>query len=481
MNQSGYLSSSKFRLQRKLLMGLVLGLFIGVELAVGSNFLMKYPFLVAVPIMPFLFLRLSSRLVQAIPLIVFCMVGVRVGLSTGTASKLPISMLLALLCMGLWLVKMALDRDIHFERSKYNTPALVFIGVVIISYFWSHFFLDPQVIINSKFLPVQIGTIVVTMVSVFLPVLCMNLVKDTGIVKVSFWITVCASLFYLPFYIFEYYNPASRSVDSEAITLLTLSRLINAGGLYPMWICCLTLGLLLFARDLKNWQRWILVAVLLGWFFRLFVLTLVRISAWVPAVVGMLIILFLKSRKWFCIFLVVATILIALNYDKLYAATVGEKEKEGTLAGETSRSSLLGQAFNVSQDHLILGTGPAGYANYYLTYYRDHALSTHNNYLDMLLQYGLVGLGTFLWLCVTSIKEVWNSSRKQKPATFEQGFTIGAFGAAVGMMPAMWLGDWVIPFAYNQTIFGFNYTGYNWFFIGLVLALGNIQTKKEKE
>jgi hypothetical protein len=48
------------------------------------------------------------------------------------------------------------------------------------------------------------------------------------------------------------------------------------------------------------------------------------------------------------------------------------------------------------------------------------------------------------------------------------------------MLPAMFLGDWVIPFAYNQTIAGYNYTGYNWLFIGLALALGYMAKEKQQ-
>ena len=35
----------------------------------------------------------------------------------------------------------------------------------------------------------------------------------------------------------------------------------------------------------------------------------------------------------------------------------------------------------------------------------------------------------------------------------------------------MMLGDWVLPFAYNQTIAGYKYTVYSWIFLGTLIAL----------
>jgi O-antigen ligase len=254
--------------------------------------------------------------------------------------------------------------------------------------------------------------------------------------------------------------------------------LVNAGGLFPLWFCGLSLAVLLGDNTLKKNQKiWIGIAFA-GWLFRLFVITLVRISAWLPAMIAMMIVIFLKSRKWFFALMIVSSIFLALNYQLVYKAIVQEKEKEGTLSGDTSRTNLWSQALQVSQDHLVLGTGPAGYANYYMTYFRDRALSTHNNYLDIILQYGLAGTFAFLWLCFTLIRELWRSMKLQKPGTFEHAFCTGAFAAACGMMPGMWLGDWVIPFAYNQTIAGFDYTGYNWVFIGLALALGRMKLEE---
>jgi O-antigen ligase len=481
VNQTKFFSPATFRLKRKALMLVVLLGLLATEMAVGTGFLINRPYLLALPFVPFLFLGFSSRLDYGIVVVLFCMVAVRIGVSTGTASKIPVSLIIAGLWMATQLIKMALERNIRFVRSGINLPIIIFICIVLVSTLWSRFLLDPQVIIDGKFLNVQLGTIGFTVISVLVTVMCANLVRQVEIVKKCYWIFLGGSLFYLPFYIYETVLAGSSvsKIGPDEITIQTLSRLVNAGGLFPMWFCALTLALLLNTRDLGKWQRFFMVVALLGWLFRLFVITLVRISGWLPALVAMLILLFLYSRKWFSFMVIVATILCVLNFPLIYSATVGAKEQEGTLSGETSRGSLLQQALQVAKDHPILGTGPAGYANYYITYFRELALSTHNNYLDMLLQYGLLGLCTFIWICLALIKELWKSSRLHPRGSFERAFTLGAFAGVCGMMPAMWLGDWAIPFAYNQTISGFNYTGYNWVFPGLALALGYIARERQ--
>jgi len=38
----------------------------------------------------------------------------------------------------------------------------------------------------------------------------------------------------------------------------------------------------------------------------------------------------------------------------------------------------------------------------------------------------------------------------------------------------MLLGDWVLPFAYNQTITGFDNAAYTWIFLGAMVSLYQI-------
>jgi O-antigen ligase len=482
INQRKFFSVTSFRVKRTgLMVGLIM-LLVAAEIGVGTELLIRRPYLLLIPLAPVFLGGLSARREGGVVFLIVIMMTLRVGFSTGTASTVPLSLLFPGLLVGLWLIKMTLDRNIRFLPSGLNLPSIIFLALVILSMFWSRFFLDPQVIITDRFFTVQLGTIGVTLFSILLCIFCFNVVRQPIIVKICYWLSIAGSLWYLPTYFIESLHSQSSDVTSTAdVSLVYLSRLVNTAGLFPMWICAITLALLLFCRDLSKWQRFFMVLALSGWLFRLFILTIARVTGWLPTLIALMVVVLIYSRKWFLVVCLIGAILICLNFQFVYDAVVVTKQQEGTLDSATSRDKLWSQAFKVALLHPILGTGPAGYANYYMTYYRDLALSTHNNYLDMLLQYGILGLTAFLWLCLSIIKELWKFSKLHLTGTFDKAFTLGAFAGACGMLPAMWLGDWVIPFAYNQTIAGFNYTGYSWLFIGLALALGYMQKEKQAQ
>ncbi len=44
----------------------------------------------------------------------------------------------------------------------------------------------------------------------------------------------------------------------------------------------------------------------------------------------------------------------------------------------------------------------------------------------------------------------------------------------VGAQVAIFLGDWILPFAYNQGIGGYKYTVYSWLFLGVLISIRQI-------
>jgi O-antigen ligase len=108
-----------------------------------------------------------------------------------------------------------------------------------------------------------------------------------------------------------------------------------------------------------------------------------------------------------------------------------------------------------------------------MTYFPNLAMVTHNNYLDILSQVGLVGTFFFGWFLMAMFRVAWQASRRVRGAS-ERGFAAAALGGCVGVLISMGLADWFIPFAYTQTIAGYSYTVYSWILLGAVLALVRI-------
>jgi O-antigen ligase len=110
-----------------------------------------------------------------------------------------------------------------------------------------------------------------------------------------------------------------------------------------------------------------------------------------------------------------------------------------------------------------------------MTYHPHNARSTHNNYFDVLAQTGFVGFAIFIWLFGTFIS-IGNQVRKalRGQRNFKEAFANATYGATIAAMVAMMLGDWVLPFAYNQTITGFDNAVYSWIFLGSMVSLYHI-------
>jgi O-antigen ligase len=132
--------------------------------------------------------------------------------------------------------------------------------------------------------------------------------------------------------------------------------------------------------------------------------------------------------------------------------------------------------FELIRNHPLFGVGPAGYAPYYMTYHPTSAMSTHNNYFDILAQTGVVGFLAFFWMMGTFL---WTGFKVQRgyrrKRNFEEAFSKAILAGGLGAMAAMMLGDWVLPFAYNQTITGFDNAAYTWMFLGAIISLYHIQ------
>jgi O-antigen ligase len=246
---------------------------------------------------------------------------------------------------------------------------------------------------------------------------------------------------------------------------------LNTGGLFSLWFVSLTYAQTLFNRKLPSWLRLVLLGLVGSWVYIYFIIHVTWLSGWLPPLIALGTITFLKSKRLFLIFVLLLVIYVGLNWD-YYAGTVLTAE-----AGESGYTRLAAwkQNWQVTGKHLLFGTGPAGYAAYYMSYFPTKAMATHSNYIDILSQTGIVGLFFCLWffgaLGWTGYKL---SLRLKGSADFSEGFAAATLAGWVGCILAMGLGDWLFPFVYTQTIAGFDYAVYSWILLGGMVALSNM-------
>jgi hypothetical protein len=127
----------------------------------------------------------------------------------------------------------------------------------------------------------------------------------------------------------------------------------------------------------------------------------------------------------------------------------------------------------------VIATSPAlglGPANYYhatplfpiLGWYVK--FSSHNTYVDIIAQTGLIGFACFVWFVWEVARLGWHL-RARVPKGFASAYVNGAIGGLAGTLAAGMLGDWLLPFVYNVGLSGFRASVLGWLFLGGLVAI----------
>lgn len=431
----------------------IFGLFIllsTVSALLSLNKILYAAILAAIPLLVAGAFLIQEHLELAPIVILFAGGFIPFSLPTGTDSRLVVALILAILAAGLWLLRMVVvEHRFTLKPSAVNLPFLGFSAIITVSLIWSNVFRDPSVFVPGKFIIIQIAQASVMIVSPSLSLLVANFVDKKRLLQ---WLVILM-------------------VAIGALGLITeftpLNLPVNTGGLTAMWVIALSIGMSLFNRNLnRNW-RVILFGIGLLWIVWGFVLHMSWLAGWLPGLAALGVITFFRSKRIFLIVVLILSFYVLLN--KGYISQ--DLQAESVTSGDTR---LAAWQFNwsITKDHLLLGTGPAGYVVYYMTYAPNQAMATHSNYLDILSETGLLGIIFFFWMFAAfawrGIKTYW---KLRKRGDFYEALAIASLGGLAGCIVMMGFGDWLIPFAYTQTIAGFSYTVYSWIFIGALMAL----------
>jgi len=446
--------SRSLRLRLLVIAGVLVGL-----LGVGFVASRVSPELVLVAVIaPPAILLTMANLKYGMPALLLTAAFVRVSLPTGTQSRIVASLLLAAALAGLWLARMmVIDRRMYLKPAYTNVPALGMIIVTIISYLWGNAFRDPLVVVWSTWPVVQLGAlgVMVLLPSVFL--LSANCVDSVRWLEVLFWIMV-----------------AVGAVSIVSYYAKIQLRFVNTGGLFSLWFVSLSFAQVLFNRKLSLFVRALLIALLAAWLYHKFAVEVYWLAGWLPPLIAVMLITLLRSRKAALVLALGVAIYVGINWGH-YSNVVFARE-----AQESGVTRLAAWAVNwrVTGRHLLFGTGPAGYAAYYMSYFPSQAMATHSNYIDILSQGGVVSLFFVLWFFAALTWMGYKLCVRLKDnGDFGEGFANGALAGCVGCILAMALGDWLFPFVYTQTIAGFDYAMYSWLFLGGMVALSSLSAR----
>jgi O-antigen ligase len=236
------------------------------------------------------------------------------------------------------------------------------------------------------------------------------------------------------------------------------------GTVFYIWLVAMAFSQAIFNGDLHPRWRLILGGLVLITLYILFFLKFGDKSGWISALVCIAAII--GARSWRAGLALVPVAALSAWY--LWTGVVATDEY--SISTRFDAWSIMAQIIRISP---LLGLG---FANYYwytpLFPIRGYTVSfnSHNNYVDIIAQTGLVGLVCFLWLLWEVGRLGWRL-RKHAPAGFAQAYVFGALGGLAGTVVAGMLGDWVLPFFYNVGLDGFRASMLGWLFLGGLVSL----------
>jgi hypothetical protein len=254
---------------------------------------------------------------------------------------------------------------------------------------------------------------------------------------------------------------------------------VNTAGIFGLWFVAICWAHAVTNRRLPDIVRALLGALAIGWLAMAMIRETAWVSGWLPALIACIAVTIAARPRLGLVLALIGVLIVAFYNSLFYVMLVTQQEQDGSLGGEFGRLQLWQRNLEVIHGHLLFGTGPAGYALYYMTFVPDRAMSTHSNYVDTLAQYGVAGL---LGL-VTLLFGLWMLSHRVLPNVtdgFDRATCTAVCGAIPGVAVSLWLGDWLIPFIYNQTIAGFDHSVYSWLMFAMVGGL-YMQLKSESE
>lgn len=416
-----------------------------------------------------------------------------VSFSTGTMSSVHFSLLLIILCTAVWVLRMLLNKEFRLAPSLANRPLLLFNLAVLVSWVAGYAFWKPTVPRPDNAFTVQAGQVAMYILSAAAFFLAANHpLREKDVKRWSGLIVVLGM--------------GAVAIElAQVLTTGTSRRLPGMNGAMAMWPFVLLWAQLLFNPNLSRQVRaagWLSVPLWGSWFWLRY---LHWKGGWVPALLALGIMVLLRFRRRFLFFAIPAAIVLLLV---LTPSSTPDMAPAPTRAADTGGvSSLVSQVISPEQrsgsflrfpiwyDILrmtahspLFGLGPANYMyywrdpafasyslatspNWWAWFYIGYAPPSHNMFVDVLAQTGVVGLALFLWAAI-AIALLSNQARRRLPEGFLQAYAHGVLAGFLALLVGSFaFADWLIPFVYNITIKGFQHSVYSWLLLGSLASL----------
>lgn len=244
-------------------------------------------------------------------------------------------------------------------------------------------------------------------------------------------------------------------------------------SLFWVWIVCLAFGQAFFNSELSRFWRLFLFGITATALFIGLGISFEWASGWLPPLIGLTALVGAAKPR---VAAVAGVIMLVLGV--LYASTVVDllliNEEYSAVTRVEAWKIILKMVMERSP---LLGFGPANYRFYTVEYPIlgwSVQFNSHNQYVDLLAQTGILGTAAFLWYSVSTGTLLWRLREDRRLSGFMRALVLSVFGGLVGTLVAGMLADWVLPYVYNITLSGMRDAIPGWIFMGAALSLHRI-------
>lgn len=371
-----------------------------------------------------------------------------------------LTMVLLAAMLAFWVIDMIIfRREIRLVASGVMAPVIAMMATVTLAFAMGQ--LPWFSYVTSAPLTAQLGGYAVYFLSLGAFLLIANQLKEIRALQVFTWIFIG----FAGVYVFGLLTPFIGVVRN---------LMGNMGSVFYIWVAAVAYSQALFNKDLHMGWRGLLLGIVMASVYILFTLKFKDKSGWIPV----LIVLWAITALWswqLGVVMLVGGIIGGLALVPQVLST-----EDYSLSTRLEVLPILAQIVRVNP---MFGVG---FANYYwytpLFNLRGYYVSfnSHNNYADIVVQTGLVGLFTYIWLVIQVAYLGWNL-RARVTSGFARAYVNGALGGGVGMIVVGFLGDWVLPFVYNIGLLGFRTSVIGWLFLGGLVVIQQVYETHPEE
>jgi O-antigen ligase len=366
---------------------------------------------------------------------------------------------LATVMVAVWWLGRVRSPRLPLARSAVNRPLLLMIPLSIVSLAWNLGGVDPSVPAQNVKLMVSIGQVLLIAWPVGLYFVSANAVRDTATMKTIVRLVVVMAL---PSLSLVFLPVGWRSYVGWSIYFGLVASPLCFAASFDTRLPARKLGL------------WILAVSPL-----VYGISIGKAFLYATTAIALMVVAFLKGKKS-----LLAAVPVALGFYVLIVAASGSfvpwpigelidiEQKQQSWGGRSGRVALAADALAIWARYPIFGVGPG---NSWPYMHRYSVIDTpHNQYLNLLLESGIVGLACFLWFIIGALRTGGDALRNVRDP-FHRTLVTGWLGLFSGMVVSGLTGDFVFHSIRNGGLDLFSAFYLQWIFLGMVVAAVEIE------